>query len=314
MTIISAMEEESLPVRTALATGGYYRPGEQNPSLDFSVVGIGRDGVECGLKGMMRNLRQRPPSRRSRLRGNDAGGRLGEGDLPAQLLLLGFTGGLDPSLSTGDLVLAGRYCRLVPQPEPLMYFPHVTNLADLEQLRRRLGDARWDWKPFNGDGDPVLPRRSVLKSMKPDPGLWQDARDALAGAGLAAAETDSITVPRPVMNAGDKRELHRRYGVGAVNMEDYWVARLANAAKVPFLSVRAVLDTAGQGLPSYLLGFFTPRRVHAVLKALLQPWRTPTLLLLARQMRRAQASLARFALAFVNYQQGATPSPHGVAT
>ena len=298
MTIISAMEEESLPVRTALATAGYYRPGEQNPSLDFGVAGIGRDGVESGLKGMMRDLRQRP----------------GEGGRPAQLLLLGFAGGLDPSLSTGDLVLAGRYCRMVPQPEPLVYSPHVTSLADLEQLRRRLGAARWGWAPLKEDENLVLPRRAVLKSLEPDPGLLQDAKDALAWAGLAAAETDSITVPRPVMNAGDKRELHHRYGAGAVNMEDYWVARLADAAKVPFLSVRAILDTAAQGLPSYLLRFSTLGRGQAVLKALLRPWRVPTLLSLARQMRRAQSSLARFALAFVNYRQGAVPSPPGAAT
>ncbi len=298
MTIISAMQEESLPVRTALAASGHLQPGAQNPSLAFSTVGIGRDSVESGLKGILRHLRQPP----------------GECDQPAQLLLLGFAGGLDPSLSTGDLVLAGRYCRLVPQPEPLVYSPHVTSLADLEQLRRRLGAARWDWAPLKEDGNLVLPRRAVLKYLKPDPGLWQDAKDALVKAGLAAAETDSITVPRPVMNAGDKGELHRRYGVGAVNMEDYWVARLADAAKVSFLSVRAVLDTAAQGLPSYLLGFSTLGRGQAVLKTMLRPWRVPTLLSLARQMRQAQASLARFALVFVNYRQGAAPSPPGAAT
>ncbi len=298
LTIISAMQEESLPVRTALATAGYHRPGEQNPSLDFSVVGMGRDGVESGLKGMMRDMRQRQ----------------GEGSQTAQLLLLGFAGGLDPSLSTGDLVLASRYCRLVPQPEPLVYSPHVQSMEDLEQLRRRLGAVQGGWAPFEGAGDPVLPRRAVLKSLGPDPGLRQDAKDALTQAGLAAAETDSITVPRPVTDAGDKRELHRRYCVGAVNMEDYWVARLADAAKVPFLSVRAILDTAVQGLPSYLLGFSTLGRVQAVLKALLRPWRLPTLLSLARQMRQAQSSLARFALVFVNYRRGAAPSPPGVAT
>ena len=301
LTIISAMQEESLPVRTALATAGYHRPGEQNPSLDFSVVGMGRDGVESGLKGVMRHLRH--------LRQQSA-----ECDRPDQLLLLGFAGGLDPALSTGDLVLAGRYCRLVPQPEPLVYSPNVTSLADLEQLRRRLGSGREGWAPFEGTENPVLPRRAVLKSLRPDAGLWQEAKDALDRVGLAAAESDSITVPCPVADAGNKGELHRRYGVATVNMEDYWVARQADAAKVPFLSVRAILDTAAQGLPSYLLGFSTLGRGQAVLKALLRPWRVPALLSLARQMRQAQTSLARFALVFFNYRQGAAPSSPGVAT
>ena len=109
-----------------------------------------------------------------------------------------------------------------------------------------------------------------------------------------------------ITDADTKGELHRQYhqfGVGTVNMEDYWVARLAATAKVPFLSVRAVLDTADQGVPSHLLE--QARRLRrsggqaAGWAAFGHPSDIRALLHLPGQMRLAQESLARFALAFL---------------
>ena len=111
-----------------------------------------------------------------------------------------------------------------------------------------------------------------------------------------------MTVPQTVTDTETKRDLYQKYQVGTINMEDYWVARLSIAAKVPFLSVRAVLDTAGQGLPSYLLRL-SGRPGWAAAATMSMPWRAPTMLRMARQMRQAQQSLARFVLAFINHQQ-----------
>ena len=310
LTIVSAMEEELAPVRAALEKYFRAHPGPVSPSLTFSVIGIGRDGLESNVKGLLRVLRQLPAA-----------------DSPSELLLLGFAGGVDPSLSAGDLVLARRYCHLRDLGELLVRVPDGLTLE--EHRRREMAElmAR----------DPNLPRRAVLKFLEPDPGMWQRARDALTQEGLMAVVTDSMTVGQLVTSPDTKRELHRRYQVGTVNMEDYWVARLAAAAKVPFLSVRAVVDTAGQGVPPNLVGLLEPSRPaptgsgwaalpphlvglsghrwgRAVGQILARPWQAPGLLRLAGQMRLAQASLAEFALAFVSYRQGAASLPPAAAT
>ena len=313
LTIVSAMEEELAPVRAALSAHDQGESDVAAPPLSFQVLGIGREGVEPGLKALLRTLRQRWDPAES----------------PSGLLLLGFAGGVDPSLSPGDLALAGRYCHLrslgerlvrVPDGVPLEEFrqrmmaeaeasdPNLPRRAVLKFEESERGmRAGWEAK------DPALPSRAVLKYLDPDPGLWQHARDALAQGGLTAVETDSMTVPQVVTSPDTKAELHRQYQVGTVNMEDYWVARLAAAAKVPFLSVRAVLDTAGQVLPRWVTGL-SGRPGWASLNVLARPWQTLSLLELARQKRLAEASLVKFALAFVGYyrasdlhQQGTLP-------
>jgi hypothetical protein len=87
-------------------------------------------------------------------------------------------------------------------------------------------------------------------------------------------------------------------------MEDYWIAEAAAEAGVPFLAVRAVLDPARQGLPSYLIQR-SARPAQVIHRTLIRPWRVPTLLRLAQQMKAAQGSLTRFSLAFIDYQLSA---------
>ena len=309
------MEEELAPVRNALSASG--------PAISFRVLGIGRDGVEPKVKELLRTLRQQratPPSVPP-IHGGDTG------EVTPELLLLGFAGGVDPSLSAGDLVLADRYCHLRDLGERLVRVPDGVTVEEvrrrmmaeaeasdpglprravlkIEEFQQRVM-ARWEAR------DRALPSRSELKFLEPDPGMWQRARDALAQEGLAAVEADSMTVSQLVTSPDTKAELHRQYQVGTVNMEDYWVARLAAAAKVPFLSVRAVLDTAGQVLPRWVTGL-SGRPGWAALNILSRPWQTPSLLELAREKRLAEASLVRFALAFANHRQETAPPPPAV--
>jgi hypothetical protein len=277
LTIVSPLEEELAPVREALAAS--------DPDISFRVLGVGREGAEPNVKDLLRTLRQQ--------RAN------------SELLLLGFAGGVDSSLSAGDLVLAGRYCHIRDMGDYLVRVPDGMTLE--EHRRREMTElmAR----------DPNLPgphTRADLKSLQPDPGMWRQAREALAQEGLTAVERNSMTTRELVTNPNTKAELHRQYQVGTVNMEDYWVARLAAAAKVPFLSVRAVLDTAGQVLPRWVTGL-SGRPGWAAMNILSRPWQAPSLFELARQKRLAEASLVRFALAFAGYRQGAAPSPPAAA-
>ena len=263
-------------------------PRDTPGAAALHVVGIGRDAIERNLKGLLPALRQARQSPRA----------LDES--PSGLLLMGFAGAVDPSLSTGDLVLAGRYCHLRDLGTLLVRAPGGMTLEEFE--RREMAElmAR----------DPNLPQRAVLKALEPDPGMWRHAKEASAQEGLTAVETNSITVDQLVTRPDTKRELHQRYHAGTVNMEDYWAARLAAAAKVPFLSVRTVLDTAGQVLPRWVEGL-SGRPGWASLNILSRPWQTPSLLTLARQKRQAQRSLVRFALAFIDHQQRAVQSRPG---
>ncbi len=284
LTIVAAMEEELAGVRRVLEP-------QRHGDVELHVIGIGREKLERGLRKVL-------PSRKQQRAGAIP---------PDELLLLGFAGGLDPALAAGDLALAGRYCRLIPGPMVLTYDPDATEMNRigspgpeiLEQVRAAmaLGVGQFGWAS-PGDVEPVIPERYEFKFLEPDPVMRERARESLREVGLAAVETDSMTVEVTVTRGRDKEKLHGQFGVGTANMEDYWVARQAGVARVPFLSVRAVLDTANQSLPSYLSRLSgRPRR--ASWEAATHPWDAPTLVRLARQMRAARESLARFAAAYL---------------
>ena len=128
--------------------------------------------------------------------------------------------------------------------------------------------------------------------------------DARLTARLRAAAPDAAAGPS-VTVAGiaqpDAKATLWQTGAGrTVNMEDYWAAQAAAGAGLPFASVRAVLDTAGQSLPDCLAadniagGAGTLRLALGVAG---HPGRAPALARLARQSRQAQQRLTRCVMA-----------------
>ena len=128
--------------------------------------------------------------------------------------------------------------------------------------------------------------------------------DARLTARLRAAAPDAAAGPS-VTVAGiaqpDAKATLWQTGAGrSVNMEDYWAAQAAAGAGLPFASVRAVLDTAGQSLPDCLTadgitgGAGTLRLALGVAG---HPGRAPALARLARQSRQAQQRLTRCVMA-----------------
>ena len=95
-----------------------------------------------------------------------------------------------------------------------------------------------------------------------------------------------------------KKSIADAYPVGIVVMEDYWVAEVAAAFGVAFLSARVVLDIAKQVLPPWLLGLSRSKQ-RAALSLAAKPWRIPTVVRLARQYPVVQETLTRFALNFL---------------
>lgn len=273
LTIVASMEQEVAGLRRELrrreprsvrppAQGGW-----TGATPDVRVIGVGEArAVEAArlLLGLSGHPHGRPLP------------------LPEKLLMVGITGGVDPALPAGRLVLSSRYY-----------------LA---------AGARSKQEPAGILGAGV--REDYLS---PDPEMWRQGIEAAAEAGLPSPNVASLTVNHLVTSPQAKLALGQLYPVGVVNMEDYWVARTAQEAGVPFLSARVVLDAAGESLPSFLVGL-SGSRTRAVLSTAALPWRVPAVLSLARRVPLAQRVLAKFALAFLERLERGEAAEQGLLT
>ena len=157
-------------------------------------------------------------------------------------------------------------------------------------------------------GDLVLSRRLYAtgeeEAVESDEGLLELAQGHLESQGAPRRfVADSLTVGALVCTASEKVALAVKTSAWIANMEDYWVGRQAALHGVPFLSVRAVLDTADQEIPEFAaaLGDRGPlmQALLASAKCIARPGNLPSLLKLSRQTRIAQASLEGFCHPFV---------------
>ena len=131
-----------------------------------------------------------------------------------------------------------------------------------------------------------------------NPELLARARQTSAVRSLPLHVAPFLTVDQIISTPQEKARLFHETRAASVNMEDFYLAQQAAAAGRPYLSIRAVLDPADQALPPYVLGL-AGRPLTAAGRALLKPWRIPTLLGVARMRRYAQKSLALFGIAFL---------------
>ena len=167
--------------------------------------------------------------------------------------------------------------------------------------------------PARRTGDLCLPFRylretkdGVADFLEPDETLYRQAVAALESAIMDWHGGDGLTVAQITAAAADKAAKFRQYQAATVNMEDYWIARTAAHYAVPFLAARAVLDTAGQGLPHYLLAM-ADAGPGPIVKAIAgHPRRLPELTRLAADAARSRQSLTKFARAFLDARRAAT--------
>jgi nucleoside phosphorylase len=162
-------------------------------------------------------------------------------------------------------------------------------------------------------GDLVLARRLYASGedtfIESDANLLSMAQEVLDRPGSPRSFiADSVTVPEMVTSSIEKEQLAGGTGAWIANMEDYWVGKAAIHRRVPFLSVRAVLDTARQEPPPYvarlgdkgLLG----QVLHVMANGIKRPQDIPEMVNLSKQVKAAQGSLAAFGLSFL---AGVTP-------
>jgi adenosylhomocysteine nucleosidase len=66
------------------------------------------------------------------------------------------------------------------------------------------------------------------------------------------ASDSLLTVRAPLLTAAEKAEAHRRFGAIAVDMESAAVAAVARRHSLPFITLRAIVDEAGDTVPAAL--------------------------------------------------------------
>lgn len=124
-------------------------------------------------------------------------------------------------------------------------------------------------------------RDAVLKALEPGPAVIHKG---------AVACCDEVVSSPP-----QKRELHRRTGAVAVDMESAAVTAAADRHGLPCLVIRTVLDNTRMTLPRAIMNCSDPYgRVYsgALLRALItRPGLLPSLFELARALRTAAATL-----------------------
>lgn len=153
--------------------------------------------------------------------------------------------------------------------------------------------------PRMRSGTLILPEQIISREgavHRAAPELYRRACAALDGRFVHVR--GSLAESRRVMRSRtEKRDLFRLTGAVAADMESAAVAEIAEAAGIPFLSVRVILDSLEVPLPRSALsaideyGTVRPARFMGRLAA--RPWEIPGILRLALKFRRAKTSLGR---------------------
>lgn len=185
---------------------------------------------------------------------------------PQAVLSLGFAGGTKDLLAAGQLVLA-------------------TEVALLE-------GTPFDWGPD-----------SAGKPLSSDPAWVARARRTVEMCGIDFRQGPIISMPMLAKTAGLKRWTGETFDATAVDMETYRIAEKAAEAGVPFVCVRAVLDTVDVDLPDIVAEIDgTPaggRLLPMLAYVARRPQQMPSLVRLARATARARRALTTFTVAFL---------------
>jgi 5'-methylthioadenosine/S-adenosylhomocysteine nucleosidase len=120
---------------------------------------------------------------------------------------------------------------------------------------------------------------------------------ALGDAAIGLCQGRSATVAQLVSSPEAKLALAKAFHADIVDMESYWIGKIASASQVPFLAVRAISDTVQDSLLPFdqIMDFDGKWRwQRATIYFLSRPQNLPKLFTLYRNARRARKSLTAF--------------------
>ena len=150
-------------------------------------------------------------------------------------------------------------------------------------------------------GDLLLADKVIAETRvyETDPAWRARLAEAWRAAGLNVADGALLGSGHAVAKADEKRARFEAHGARAVDMESHGIAQAAEAAGVPFLTVRAVADPAERDLPRAALNATGPDGRLKVFTALstmyLRPWEGLALIRVAYEARLAFDTLERIA-------------------
>jgi adenosylhomocysteine nucleosidase len=173
------------------------------------------------------------------------------------IISLGFAGALAPELKIGDVVICSTL-RCAPGPK------------QKEQIL-----------------EPCAPDAGLLALASQGPG--DRAISFCLGSGVAVLELESSTQ--------ELQELYETLHADVVDMESYWIARIASARQIPFIAIRSISDTAQHSVKPFDQILAVDGEVlwkKAVLSFLLHPHYLMNVYTLFRNTRPAKRNLAAF--------------------
>ncbi|NOX94317.1 MAG: hypothetical protein GXP04_04255 [Alphaproteobacteria bacterium] len=199
------------------------------------------------------------------------------------VISIGVSGGLDPALKPGDLIIGDEIIGddgAVYESDRYLLKSITTSFVTLSSLHPEESPGRDSatWRLVRKDG-------LVTK----DEGKRAPQDEVITGPLFGS---DDI-----IESAGKKAALFQNHGCLAVDMESHGAARAAANAGVSFLAIRAVADPADRALPPAALGAIAPdgsTRMLATLGAAMRdPKQFPALLKLGADSGAALKTLRR---------------------
>jgi len=173
------------------------------------------------------------------------------------VISLGFAGALSQELTIGDVVICST-------------------------MHRASGPAGWEGE---------------VEAYHADAGLLALASET-AGEELPRFRLGTgVTVRRLASSSQKVQTLGYGSQADIVDMESYWIARVASARQVPLIAIRSISDTTQQGVRPFDRVLTSDGRLlwrRAVLCFLLHPWYLINVLTLFRDTRRAERNLTAF--------------------
>lgn len=145
-------------------------------------------------------------------------------------------------------------------------------------------------------GDLIIPK-SIVNQQKQcidcDTGWHQAIQHALGHEDAVFFDSMMVNSEFIIETSQDKQDLFAQSHADAVDMESFAVAMFANRHQLPFIVIRAVVDTVDDTLPS-ATRFETGQSdtsLATIMNALAHPWQWPALIRTGRQFNRALNSL-----------------------